>query len=55
MVLQGGGDKASSPPMVDYVKAAFNQSLPQHLFSGWMYVPSSPARADLVKSRGKTV
>lgn len=45
----GAGGKAFSPLMVGTTKAAFNQSLPLHLFSGWMYAPSSPARADLVK------
>lgn len=54
VVLRGGGGTASSPPTVGYMKAAFNQSLPLHLFSGWMYAPSSPARADLVESSGKT-
>lgn len=55
VVLRGGGGAASSPPMVGYTKAAFNHSLPLHLISGWMYAPSSPARADLVKSSGRTV
>lgn len=54
MGLRGGGGAASSPPMVGYTKAAFNQSLPLHLFAGWMDAPSSPARADLLESSGKT-